>query len=52
VFQSEAEAIAAPTSPMRPSPAIGMRSPGCRNASASIAAAAESVTMTMGMMPA
>ncbi len=41
-----------PTSPMSPRPAIGMRSPRCRNASASMAAAAESPTMTMGMIPA
>ena len=35
--------------PMRPSPAIGIRSPGCRNASASMAAIADSATMTIGM---
>ncbi len=50
LFQRQTDAIAAPTSPIRPSPAIGIRSPGCRNASASMAAIADSATMTSGMM--
>ena len=46
VSQRKTDATAAPTRPIRPSPAIGMRSPGWRNASASIAAAPASATIS------
>src|SRR2546423_2955668 len=52
VFQRKYDAAAAPTRPIRPSPAIGMRSPGCRNASASMAAVADKTTIRIGMMAA
>ena len=50
--QRNTDAAAAPARPIRPSPAIGIRSPGWRNASASMAAVAESTTITIGMMAA
>src|SRR4051812_25710813 len=45
-----AVAIAAPIRPTTPRPAIGMRSPGSRNASATIAAIAAAVTHVIGTM--
>ena len=43
-------ASAAPASPINPNPAIGMRSPRCRKASATMAAQPDKTTMTIGMM--
>jgi hypothetical protein len=43
------DARAAPTSPMCPKPAMGIRSPGAEMAAASMAASPASVTMTIGM---
>ena len=51
-FQRKYEARAAPPEPMSPKPKIGIRSPGRRIDSASIAAIADSATMTIGMMAA
>ena len=50
LFQSAAEAMAAPTSPMAPSGPIGIRSPGSRNASAIMAAMAVAATQHIGTM--
>ena len=50
VSHSITEETAAPTRPISPSPKSGIRSPGWRKASASIAAIAASMTLTMGMM--
>src|SRR6185503_556795 len=50
LFQSAAEAIPAPTSPMAPSGPIGIRSPGSRNASAIMAAIAVAATQHIGTM--
>ncbi len=50
--QRKTDARAAPPSPIRPKPAIGMRSPRWRNASASMAAQPARTTMTIGMMAA
>ena len=47
--QRKTDATAAPTRPMWPNPAIGMRSPGLVIAAASIAARPARVTMTIGM---
>ena len=47
-FQSRIVANAAPTSPTAPRPAIGMRSPGSRNDSATIAAMPAAVTHAIG----
>ena len=50
VSQRKQDATAAPTRPISPSPAIGMRSPGWRKASASIAAMADRTTISIGMV--
>ena len=50
LFQSAAEAMPAPTSPMAPSGPIGIRSPGSRNASATMAAIAVAATQHIGTM--
>src|SRR6476469_6304332 len=49
-FHKSAEAIAAPTRPIAPRGPIGIRSPGDRNASATIAAMAAAVTHNIGTM--
>ena len=49
-FQRNSEDTAAPASPIAPSGPIGIRSPGARNASATIAASAAAVTHDMGTM--
>src|SRR3984957_11225047 len=46
--QSRNEATAAPARPIAPSGAMGIRSPGARNASAVIAAMPAAVTQAMG----
>ena len=51
-FQRKTDASAAPAQPIRPKPEIGMRSPGSRMASASIAAIADSATIRIGMIAA
>src|SRR5687768_6476283 len=48
--QSSHDATAAPTRPITPSGAIGIRSPRARNASAVIAAIPAAVTHAMGVM--
>ena len=49
-FHNRTVAIAAPARPMAPSGPIGIRSPGERNASATIAAMAAAVTHSIGTM--
>src|SRR2546421_2560301 len=49
-FQRSSVATAAPMRPTKPSPAIGMRSPGSRNDSATIAARPAAVTHSIGTM--
>src|SRR5207247_10269754 len=49
-FQSSTAETAAPTRPMAPSGPIGIRSPGARNASATMAASAAAVTQDIGTM--
>ena len=52
VSQRKYDARAAPPQPIRPKPAIGIRSPGRRMASASMAAIADNATMSIGIMAA
>ena len=52
VSQRKHEATSAPTRPIRPKPAMYIRSPGCRIASASMAAMADSTTIRIGMVAA
>src|SRR5438132_5804992 len=49
-FHNSADAIAAPVRPMAPRGPIGIRSPGDRKASATIAAMAAAVTHSIGTM--
>src|SRR4051812_38456991 len=50
LFQRSADATPAPIRPMAPSGAIGILSPGSRNASATIAAMAAAATHDIGTM--
>src|SRR3954465_12946225 len=52
VFQRKQEATSAPTRPISPKPAMYIRSPGWRIASAIIAAIAESTTISIGIVAA
>ena len=47
-FHSSSDDAAAPARPIAPSGPIGIRSPGSRNASATMAASAAAVTQDMG----
>ena len=49
-FHSSSDDTAAPARPIAPSGPIGIRSPGSRNASATMAASAAAVTQDMGTM--
>src|SRR3954470_3438292 len=52
VFQRKHDATSAPTSPIRPNPAMYIRSPGWRIASAIMAAIADKTTISIGMVAA
>src|SRR4051812_27221829 len=52
VFQRKQEATSAPTRPISPKPAMYIRSPGWRIASAIIAAIADSTTISIGIVAA